>query len=66
MTFLKRVQMVRFEWTLVLHISFSRKRVFKIFLGVLRKKSFLNGQKELEIIYPIDTVKKGLAQESNP
>ena len=51
----------------VLYISFTRKRVFKIFFRCIKaKKSFLNGQKELEIIYPIDMVQKGLAQESNP
>ena len=51
----------------VLHISFSRKRVFKIIFRCIKaKKSFFNGQKELEIIYPIDMVQKGLAQESNP
>ena len=59
--------MVQFDGTSVLHISFSRKRVFKIFVRCIKaKKSFLNGQKELEIIYPIDMVEKGLAQESNP
>ena len=51
----------------VLHISFSRKSVFKIFFRCIKeKKFFLNGQKELEILYPTDIVQKGLAQESNP
>ena len=53
--------------TLSCILASLEKEFLKYFLGVLRQKSlFLNGQKELEILYPIDIVQKGLAEESNP
>ena len=58
--------MVRFDGTLCLAYKLLfEKSSENIFFRLLRHKNFWNRQ-DLEIIYPIDIVQKGLAQESNP